>query len=488
MALNLQTEKDIERLRQVAVMQDSELKRVLRKVADQQRELAKLRGDDFDQQEFLTQLSEASAARIQPVAPPADSPTPKPRKKRTKFGSTPQPNLQLESRDEELDEADRMCPACGGDLSELPGQFETTEMIDVVEVEYRRVQVRQKKYRCGCGGCVETAPPAERAVKGGRYSLDFGLKVALDKYLYHLPLARQTRILLGRGVVVGRNTLWDQLDSLADELAPVAKAIIEAILAQPVIGLDQTGWPNLEKGRKRKKWQMWCLTAPGLVAHLIRGDKSLATFQRVTEGFEGTVVCDMMSTHTAAARASPGIVLAACWAHVRRKFAEAEADFPLARVGLKMIRELYDIDAEAEAEAEAEEQLAQLRASRSREVLERLHAWLSVTVLPKTTSLGKAVRYALGHWEQLTRFASDPAVPLDNNATERALRGPVVGRRNHFGSKSRRGTQVAAIYYTLLESAKLAGVNERDYLRAAVVARRQGLTLLPADFASFTAG
>jgi transposase len=476
MALNLHTEKDIERLRQVAVMQDGELKRVLRKLVDNQRELAKLRGEDFDQQQFLNLLTQASTARIQPDNP-ADSPKPKPRKKRKKFGTTPQPALPLETREEELDDADRMCPACGDELAELPGQFETSEMIDVVEVDYRRVQVRQKKYRCRCGGCIETAPPAQRAVKGGRYSLGFGLKVALDKYLYHLPLARQTRILLGRSVTVGRNTLWDQLDSLADELQPVAEAIIDAILAQPVIGLDQTGWPNLEKGRKHKKWQMWCLTAPGLVAHLIRDDKSKATFDEVVRGFEGTIACDMMSTHIAAARAGPGIQLAACWAHVRRKFAEAEADFPMARMALKMIRELYDID----AAAEGPEQLAELRRTRSREVLKRLHAWLSETVLPKSTNLGNAVRYALGHWQELTRFADDPAVPLDNNATERALRGPVVGRRNHFGSKSRRGTQVAAVFYTLLESAKLAGVNERDYLRAAIVARRQGLTLLPAD-------
>lgn len=479
MALNIHTEMDIERLRQVAVMQDGELKRVLRKLAEKQRELAKLRGEEFDQQSFLTLLTQASAARTRPALP-HDSAKPKPPKKRKKFGSTPQPDLPLETENKDLDEADRVCTVCGGELVEIPGLFETSEMIDVVEVEYRRVQVRQKKYRCSCGGCIETAPPAERAVKGGRYSLDFGLKVALDKYLYHLPLTRQARILMGRGVVVGRNTLWDQLDSLGDELQPVAEAIVEAILAQRVIGLDQTGWPNLEKGRKHKKWQMWCLTAPGLVAHLIRGDKSKATFDEVVQGFEGTVVCDMMKTHIAAARAGPGIQLAACWAHVRRKFREAEDDFPMARMALKMIRELYDID----AEAEGPEQLAELRRTRSREVLKRLRAWLLETVLPKTTRLGNAVRYALGHWKELTVFADDPAVPLDNNATERGLRGPVVGRRNHFGSKSRRGTQVAAVFYTLLESAKLAGVNERDYLRAALLACRRGDTLLPADYAS----
>jgi len=67
-------------------------------------------------------------------------------------------------------------------------------MVDVVEVSYRVVKVKQRKYACKCGGCVETAPGPERAVSGGRYSLDFAIKVAIDKYLDHIPLARQERI------------------------------------------------------------------------------------------------------------------------------------------------------------------------------------------------------------------------------------------------------------------------------------------------------
>jgi hypothetical protein len=70
----------------------------------------------------------------------------------------------------------------------------------------------------------------------------------------------------------------------------------------------------------------------------------------------------------------------------------------------------------------------------------------------------------LDRWKGLTRFIEDPAVPLDNNAAERALRGPVVGRKNHYGSRSLRGTQVAAIFYTLCETAKLAGVDPHAYL------------------------
>ncbi len=97
----------------------------------------------------------------------------------------------------------------------MAGQFETSEMIDFVEVSYRLVQVKQQKYVCRCGGCVETAPGPERAMPGGRYSLAFAIKVAVDKYLDHIPLARQERILARHGLVVTSQTLWDQLDAAA---------------------------------------------------------------------------------------------------------------------------------------------------------------------------------------------------------------------------------------------------------------------------------
>jgi transposase len=78
----------------------------------------------------------------------------------------------------------------------------------------------------------------------------------------------------------------------------------------------------------------------------------------------------------------------------------------------------------------------------------------------------------------------DPLVWLDNNRTERGLRGPVVGRRNHFGSKSARGTVVAATMYSLVESAKVAGVDPVTYLvEVATRAKRNPLSvLLPVDF------
>ena len=105
------------------------------------------------------------------------------------------------------------------------------------------------------------------------------------------------------------------------------------------------------------------------------------------------------------------------------------------------------------------------------------------------SDFGKAVRYMLERWAGLTRFLDDAGVPLDNNAAERALRGPVVGRKNHYGSRSLRGTQVAALVYTLCETAKLAGVDPRAYvLRALYTAiERPGAITFAEDLLMSTA-
>ena len=99
------------------------------------------------------------------------------------------------------------------------------------------------------------------------------------------------------------------------------------------------------------------------------------------------------------------------------------------------------------------------------------------------SDFGKAVRYMLERWTGLTRFVENQRIPLDNNAAERALRGPVVGRKNHYGSRSQRGTQVAALFYTLCETAKLVGVDPHAYLLRALHAAiaQPGAVTYPED-------
>ena len=362
----------------------------------------------------------------------------------------------------------------------MAGQFEESEMIDVVEVTYRLVKVKQQKYACRCGGCIETALGPARATPGGRYSLDFAIKVAIDKYLDHIPLARQERILKRHGVTVTTQTLWDQLSALGRRLESASRALMARVLAQPVIGLDQTSWKRLDDNGK-KPWQMWCFTAPGCVVHRIREDKSEVSFRALVGDYRGVIVCDALGTHAAGVRGSEGVSLAGCWAHVFRKFEEAAPDHPEAELAMKWIGELYEID--AEAEGDDVKRLA-LRKTKSAAVLDAMKAWLWSQATLKSLSIGNAAAYAVSNWDRLSRFVHDARIPLDNNATERGVRGPVIGRRNHFGSKSVRGTEVAATFYSLIETAKLCGVDPARYLRAAAIANDRGEALLPADFAT----
>ena len=97
--------------------------------------------------------------------------------------------------------------------------------------------------------------------------------------------------------------------------------------------------------------------------------------------------------------------------------------------------------------------------------------------------MGKAIAYMLKLWEGLTRFLDDPGVPLDNNGAERALRGVVIGRKNHYGSRSKTGTEVAALFYTLFESAKLRGVDPHAFVLEAAkrAIREPGTVTQPSD-------
>jgi transposase len=479
---DLEREQNIEELRRIALAQQAQIQQLMELISRKSREIDKLRGKPGDIQLTLKMLAElqAKAKQTQQALAKADSKPKAERKSRASTGPTPQPMLPIIEQTFTLDDADRACPSCGGDLKPMKDQFDESEMIDVIEVSYHLVKVKQQKYVCRCGGCVETAIGPARALPGSRYSLAFAIKVCLDKWLDHIPLERQVRILERHRLVVSSSTLWDLAYAIAKRLSIVEVALFDHVKSQPVIGLDQTGWPRLEPGAT-KPWQMWCLTAPGVVVHRIRDDKSAATFKSLVGDYTGTIVADALGTHEAGARDGPGIVLAGCWAHVFRRFNEAKIDHPDAERALAWIGALYEID---ERGGDDLARIAELRRAEAPPILDELRAWLLEHAGATHISIGKAAAYTLGIWERLTRFVDDARIPLDNNATERAIRGPVVGRKNHYGSKSRSGTDVAATLYSILETAKLHDIDPMAYLTAAIAAAERGETMLPWQFAA----
>lgn len=481
----LDTEKDIELLRQAALLLESENKRLTAMVLELTKELLVAKGKDKEQLQLrLLQLEQQLAVQNRKLFGQSSekrgegqgggAEDDKPKKPQRGHGPTEQPNLlRVDDVVHELDEADKVCPSCGGGLDEWADQFEDTEEVDVLERRFVLRKHRQKKYRCRCGACVETAPPPTRLFPAARYSVDVAIEIVILKYVDHMPLERQARIFLREGLDVTSQTLWDYLDRVARLLEPAYDRLHAYVLVQPVIGADETWWRVMGKGQDSKRWHAWGASTASAIYFLIEDSRSKTAAESLLGDYAGVVMCDGYGVYEALAATNARLVLAHCWAHVRRKFIDLEAAFPAeskAMVGL--IGELYDVEDECPRGSDGDERRRALRNERSRAIIHRIGEWVYATypnTLPEG-GLAKAIRYMGGMWKGLLRFLDDPRIPLDNNATERGIRGPVVGRKNHYGSRSLRGTEVAALFYSLLESAKLAGVEPKAYLRLALQA------------------
>ncbi|MEW5742788.1 MAG: transposase [Myxococcota bacterium] len=126
-----------------------------------------------------------------------------------------------------------------------------------------------------------------------------------------------------------------------------------------------------------------------------------------------------------------------------------------------------------------------LRDEKSRPVVEAIKQWLIGQRFFSQSEIGTAIKYVAGNWEGLTVFLDSPAVPLDNNQTVRGDRGPAIGRNNFYGSKSRRGTEVAAFFYSFIETARLNAVDPKAYLKRALAAALAGAVIpLPHELAA----
>lgn len=497
--IRIETEPNIEVLRQVARLlwrENEALHERLRKLTA---EKLRLQGADAQALQLeIDQLQELLARREREIfgassekrprlaseakAEPAD---------RSGHGPKEQAQLPIVEVHHELPETERCCAHCGGALKEMGQQVEESEEITVVERSFQLVRHRRQKYRCRCNGNVVTAPGPSRLIPGGRYSPEFAVEVAISKYLDHAPLERQVRIMAREGLTVTSQTLWDQIEALAHHLKPSYDALRPRVLGSPVVYADETHWRLMGQEEEKSRWWVWCVASDEAVFYQLFGTRSAKAARSVLSGYRGIVLCDGYGAYEALARAGPEITLAHCWAHVRRKFFEIEPQYPKACENiLQLISKLYLVEREVPRLCfpEAEERLAlraKLREEYSRPLVAEIYTWAEEQrqkALPRS-GLGQATEYLLGLGKGLTRFLENPRIPLDNNAAERALRGVVVGRKNHYGSRSKRGTEVAALFYSLCETAKLAGVEPRAYLLQATEAAltKPGTVTLPHD-------
>ena len=447
---------DFNHLKQVAKLLYSENERLQKRSEELIKEIALLKGKDGTEQLVLELLD--LQQRVNNLNQKMFSPSSEKRPEKnnnhsdTKIqkghGPRVQPELPVVTEEFSMPKDKRICEVCGGTLEEWNGQFEESEDITVVERSFKVRKLKRKKYRCKCGECIKTAEGAVKPIKGGRYSLEFGVETAVSKYLDHLPLSRQSRIMKREGLFIDSQTLWDQIYHLAHHLEPTYDALKTYIQNSSFIHFDETRWFLLKKGG-RKTWQIWSQSTPDAVHYSLLPGRSKSDAENAIGDYSGIIICDGYTVYKSIARDGPTkFRLAFCWAHVRRKFIEAEQNHSECSEAIAYIKELYKIEKELpdpfKMEGETKEDALVLRKktreTKSRPIIDKLETWARQQKGLKNDGHMKAIAYMFNHFNGLKLFISNPALPIDNNHAERSLRGAVVGRKNHYGSKSESGT------------------------------------------------
>jgi len=442
-----------EQLRTVCRAYEASHRMLNQRIAALVQENAALKGIDSAQASLELPALDITFPETKKVVEPVAL-KPKAKKRKKGHGPTPQPNLPIELADHTYDEQSLPpCPSCRGTLKQWEGH-----------------------------GAVLTAPGPVKLIPGGRYSVAFAAHSAIEKFADHLPLERQTRRMARQGLNVTSQTLWDQQAALAKHLEPSWQELCRRALAQDVLHVDETGWRMM--GAKKSKWTLFGLTAPDLAVYHLADSKSAVKTREILSGFQGTLVVDGYKVYPIVAELE-GLRIAHCWFHADRKFKDAkDPPGPISKIR-SLIHQLYEIEREVEGPFPGPEAVQKqrhaLRQRKSRPVVEEIRRLAFDQGGLRRSTFGKALRYLLNHWEGLTLFLEDPRIRLDNNPAERVLRGPVVGRKNFYGNRSKRGARTAAILYSLIETAKLNGVNPSEYLREAAIAaiKHPGTVTLP---------
>ncbi len=434
-----------------------------------------LRLEDLEENEAEHQAARPDTDLPDPASPAAPS------RPRAKAVRRPLPDHL--PRETVLHEPAMLCACCEpGKLARL-GE-DVTEVLEKIPARLKVIRHVRPRYACRVCEAMFQAPAPDLPIERGRPGPGLIAHVVVSKYCDGLPLFRQSVILAREGVEIDRVTLADWIGRAAWWLAPLARLIGTTVMTQPVLYTDDTPIRTLAPGTgKTRLSRFWVYavdprphagSGPPAAFYCYSPDRKGERPREHLAGFSGVMHADAFAGYDALYRPEPGkparIQHAACWAHARRKLFDVHeaTKSPIAEEALRRIQALYVIEAEIIGKPAAERQAE--RKARSTPLLAELKTWMQAQRRRASgkTSLGKALQYALARWDALTRFADDGRLAIDNNLAERLLRGIAVTRKNFLFLGSDTGGDRAAILYTLIESAKLNGLNPEAYLAHAI--------------------
>jgi transposase len=404
-------------------------------------------------------------------------------------GRTPRPYLPVVEELRTLPPEAHTCPCC-----QKPYSPSGTEDSDIIEIEVRSYvrRIKRQRYRKTCQ-CPEvpglvTAPPAPRLIPQGIQGISVWVEVLLRKYLYAIPTNRLCADLNNLGAPIAPGTLTGGLEQLMPLFEPLRAALLERHLTERLYHGDETGWKVFEavEGKVGYRWYLWLTRSASVVYFWMapgRGAKVLKEhFADLDPEAFIIFVCDRYKAYSCWAKGYPRVLLAFCWAHVRRDFLDGAKARPewgawmLAWV--EAIGELYHLNDQRLDVWEADLPLAeqsptfqrrhQALANRLADMAAERDRCLEDATLHSAQK--KVLNSLKTHWPGLTVFVEHPQTPMDNNRAENSHRNPVTGRKNYYGSGAVWSAKLAAMLFSILQTIALWGINPRHWLQAFLTA------------------
>jgi transposase len=406
----------------------------------------------------------------------------KPKNKRGQQPGRPAPQRRdyshLPVREELIDlpEDAKVCDCCGKPLADL-GQRDDSGQIEIETTVYRRV-VRRKRYRrtCDCAGRQRTvtAPLPPKLLPKSMYGTSLWMHLLLEKFHLQRPTHRTIEQLRLLGVSLAPGTITDGLKRIEPLFTPVYEAILAHHVQSAYFQADETRWQVfVEKaGKIGHRWWLWLFAGEDSVAFVLDPSRSHDVPQsHFPDDVQGVMMVDRYSSYKAMRQVKEGqLLLAFCWAHVRRDFVRVGKGYPELKAWalqwLGRIRELYRLNRErlqhalgspefAAADALLRQHVAAMAAQRDTELAEDKLREPCRKVLVSLTE----------HWSGLTLFLDDPRIPMDNNYSERLIRNPAVGRKNYYGSGAEWAGRLAMMMFSIFATLALWKINPRTWLR-----------------------
>ena len=368
-------------------------------------------------------------------------------------------------------EEECVCGSCG--RQKVVIGYESSEQLDVEPAKYFvRVTKREKRacQHCPEGGVV-CAPAPVQVIDKSLATDRLVIETIVSKYLDHLPLYRQSAMLLrDTGIELSRNTLCGWVMRVGELLQPIAGAMAQELLASPYLQADETPVDVQLKDSKGRNHQayLWQYSTPGgAVVFDFQLGRSREGPKRFLGKYEGILQTDGYAAYDRVG--GPKMVHAGCWAHARRYFFQAVEAHPQDRAAIALVAtidELFALDAQARQQGLSVLERDQLRQQKARPLLEAIAKQIATAkaqCLPQS-ALAKACNYTLTQWGRLSQFLDYPVLELSTNLAENAMRPIALGRKNwlHFGSPQA-GARIAAIL-SILETCRRLRLPARDYL------------------------